>query len=1105
MIFICIYIISYSLSIKSKLNSENLQILEKFTDSFNQEEKIKLTSFPHEQSFKSILKKFDDSLWSLDQFLPIIKSPLYTQLFIKEIIKSNNNKYLKKILEKFRRDIFGYRYTKKIKETLLKEWLLNAIKYTFEFEDHLSQKETLLTIVTTLCMEFKVTPELLSKYLTKGIDISDLWKYEEQLSITFLNTLNILIANNSLKCSWTYDEAQKIMSQAIFEYKGWSDLYMYSSKSPQQLESVWDYLKDKFQGFHLEPHPLKGSSGSHLEILLKYHEELKTPFFEEEVNHFIKCKYVSKRDLVFCSRNYKLNPLKKILTLYDKQKVKQWLIENDGQLLISIIQIFQIMNNASISSCSPKEFLALLPTISPDEFYLTQKKFMEASRYMSGSYKKEFKNYLMEHQLLEKEGAVQIGSSFFMDLSDDECLKFSNTIQEHPENLFEGLKANNFRIYTTRRLKASMVLESGILLSTLIEDTTPESLQWHSSKVFLKNCDTNNVAFFLDTKYTELIERVSSTSPQSDIYVGSGYLSLNGALLGILVNSDDIYLTILNFFEKNPLPNNKVYLLKGRWWSHSCSCEYGVLITDSNHENIISILNQKESSEITKYLSDSSSVIQKSDNVFCSESKTILNNTEKSLSIYDNYFKDIFSLELHAPFKLFLCLHNIGQNETSSFDSKQKTNRHHILKIYEEKNYLSASFLRICLALVEHDLANLYFKKKCSLEELEDLLSSQAVKAQLPLTIFFKLYVIAYLCCTGNDFSLENHLSLWTHRLDSGRYILKNKEYEEDLCQLEQRILGKNPSYFLDDYERYQTFPFKISLKNNSEENEEELEKIKALFCGKLQKIKDIFRFMIPQERILYTTFQQERHKCVSQTYYLTNRPLKVYKKMLSTSTEFKGIAFNFESFLMEKIQQGQAWLDSGAGECIAILDILKQNPEAFVTAVTLDNPNEKKELLQYKNFSIIEEDINFFEKIPSNHSTGRFDVITDVFGPLSYVDDFQRVLNIYDRSLNPGGTIIFILQKKSCDISAIKEPKAINKIVSNNSVVKYLQENKNFKVSCEVSSSHSLLKLDLFILNKVRETKKNDNFQDLFLISGQWGTPPKRIYYHPPIISCSA
>ena len=144
----------------------------------------------------------------------------------------------------------------------------------------------------------------------------------------------------------------------------------------------------------------------------------------------------------------------------------------------------------------------------------------------------------------------------------------------------------------------------------------------------------------------------------------------------------------------------------------------------------------------------------------------------------------------------------------------------------------------------------------------------------------------------------------------------------------------------------------------------------------------------------------QKLHESHLKNNYKTHRNLTDYKRELGQS---------FLEFL-RALLPGQRWLDAGGGQAQAIKDYLSEFPAdgspAHTSVVVVKKPDQfsppttHAEKLSYHEGRYIE-DILATE-------LGKFDLITDMYGPLYYSLHIDRVVAKYIELLSENGRIYF-------------------------------------------------------------------------------------------------
>lgn len=694
--------------------------------------------------------------------------------------------------------------------------------------------------------------------------------------------------------------------------------------------------------------------------------------------------------------------------------------------------------------------------------------------------KETAKSFLFSLSFKKENEIIRILREEMEALSNRQCKDFSKSIWNKSPLLFEEFSLENFKTYSTCPAEGFQILLSGRFQPSLISPSQESPTKSSTNHFFIPQ-----IILLIDSTYTQ-----HDTFNTSGRYNKKGFMSLNGALLGVIVNSDSLFRQVVLFFNKHPIPNKKVHILKGTFQNsfqiQTCHFEYGLSFSNFNHENIIPILNNEDSLSLIKYFKKKFLSLRP-------YHQQLHQNTEPCLSLYDQHFQDLFPTEFQAALKLFLCLYTIAKVDGIFKDTEDKSKI--ILNFHKETPYFPESLLNIFLVLLEKDLISDYFKEEKTLESFQQDLLIQAQKAQWSPSLFLKVHLICFLCKKESSSSIQNEFSLSNKKQKSGRYMLKNKEFEKKLQLLETHILGANPQYSFSIDEQREGFLFCLTLKDEFQKNQ----------TKKFQSFqRDIHNLSVmkPKELAIYIETNTKLTEILKKEHFCVNRSLADYSQGIGPILSTSGESRSFSDILIQSLKKGKAWLDSGAGECCAILNVLEKHPNAIITGLTLNKTMKEilfKRLFQdHPNFTLISENILNFEVILSTHPSQKFEIITDIYGPLSYVNDFSRILNIYTRSLNIGGQIIFCIQKSSLLISEKILSFKKTEIISNETLISFLKQTNCFKVHTYLHPKAYRGLSHIFVLTKIAEP--SNSFTDLFLVSIISGQPPQRIYHSPPI-----
>lgn len=112
----------------------------------------------------------------------------------------------------------------------------------------------------------------------------------------------------------------------------------------------------------------------------------------------------------------------------------------------------------------------------------------------------------------------------------------------------------------------------------------------------------------------------------------------------------------------------------------------------------------------------------------------------------------------------------------------------------------------------------------------------------------------------------------------------------------------------------------------------------------------------------------------------------------------------------LDHLPKDAVYVDMGAGIAMAITQILRSHPSiAEGVAIAYAKP-ANFQIFSHRKLTYIAGD--FVENLAASgrlgHLKGRVDLITDVYGPLSYSNDVSRLLQVYLDLLKPEGTLLF-------------------------------------------------------------------------------------------------
>jgi hypothetical protein len=159
-----------------------------------------------------------------------------------------------------------------------------------------------------------------------------------------------------------------------------------------------------------------------------------------------------------------------------------------------------------------------------------------------------------------------------------------------------------------------------------------------------------------------------------------------------------------------------------------------------------------------------------------------------------------------------------------------------------------------------------------------------------------------------------------------------------------------------------------------------------------------------PQARI------EIQNENISRNFFNVSRGLKDYS-----------LHFGFRNTLsieqeIRLLRPGSTWIDMGAGQALALIEGLRLNRGIKGVGIAYRNPGKQpwfsqgiRNRFQYISGDYVE---NLSRDGKLNSFVGQTDLITDLYGPLSYSEHFPDLLQIYFDLLKPGGELLFNLMK---------------------------------------------------------------------------------------------
>lgn len=135
---------------------------------------------------------------------------------------------------------------------------------------------------------------------------------------------------------------------------------------------------------------------------------------------------------------------------------------------------------------------------------------------------------------------------------------------------------------------------------------------------------------------------------------------------------------------------------------------------------------------------------------------------------------------------------------------------------------------------------------------------------------------------------------------------------------------------------------------------------------------------------------------------FITTRDLNSYKNI---------IGHKFAESLAN-LNEKSHWLEAGGGEGKAVFDYHEARGEAMVTLLSVDTEQNSRDRLSVVKGRLLEE-------IPHSE-LGKFELITDVYGPFAYSKQPDLVLSKYLEMLVPGGKIFTVTDSRIDDRGGI-------------------------------------------------------------------------------------
>ncbi len=217
-----------------------------------------------------------------------------------------------------------------------------------------------------------------------------------------------------------------------------------------------------------------------------------------------------------------------------------------------------------------------------------------------------------------------------------------------------------------------------------------------------------------------------------------------------------------------------------------------------------------------------------------------------------------------------------------------------------------------------------------------------------------------------------------------------------------------------------------------------------------------------------------------------TSRGLSHYVERLTPTGS------SFRNTLLD-LPERSIWLDSGTGFARALIEGLKSFPNisqgigiSFQRPDNFIHPTELGNRFSYLDGDIIE---NMAKSGRLNHLMGKVNLITDLYGALSYTKEFAVVLQVLIDLLAKDGKIFFHMTRTKNSVIATHEP--------GSSLLNWLANIPGLEVTSLTHPTNSKFdnrsNFETILIRKITEEVKVP--KDLFLKTYEDNTPPKRRY----------
>lgn len=666
-----------------------------------------------------------------------------------------------------------------------------------------SNKNTIFFQLIHLWLKFKYHFDELTPFIKFDFfDVFFIYDCPINLDLIF-KELEWIFKNNRTLLQITLDKTELTMSYAS------NILLVYESNFPTFIY-LWTTFKRLFPHFHLRPISTKRNYSTPQQ-LAKASTRSELTFLKKELERFIENGWIDSHDVKIMSKHKNFDLLNQFFEKMTNDQLHNLFFKSEENVFNQLISALNCEEAEQFKQVFERliKLIDIQPSINISIDLSQLKETLKTRQLLHGN-KDPFIQTAIQYKIIKPLNKSQVKHTT---LSPHECQLISEKILTEPELIFRKNFYDHWRTHATSLEGGFKILQSGLIFAN-----HSNYKFWYSLKNSIFFSHTNFV-FFFDSRYSESQPHTyfseKETGSQVE-YLGRGFISLSGALQAILATNERDFSQVFNFLKEISLPNKKLYILKGKADPNkeTIKVESGVILEDECFTPLIEMLNDSSPQKVTLFMSRLSPLIHENYQAPSNGNfVTIKDHIEACLNLYETHFRSLLPPELQAPFKLFLCIHDIGKHKVAkeSFSSQEKANQEYLKKLSQTQPYITNQLSTIYLALVEHDTIAQYLKKELTLEKTYQTLSKQAHKAQLSLSLFFKLNLIYYLCDAGSYSDLESLLSIWDQKKSSGRYLLRFPIYENRLQQLEQKILSHQKTiYQLTHEECNETYRFNL-------------------------------------------------------------------------------------------------------------------------------------------------------------------------------------------------------------------------------------------------------------------------------------------------------